>query len=255
MENSNDIYVINDGNKEPKQAIGYGLSLSTFGNLRCVDFSDVDIIFFDEFINISPVNTIKGESILMFDLIETVNRNRELEGKKPIKIVLSSNAQTIDDDILRTLMLADKIQLMKEKNEELYVDEYRGIFLKLLENKKVRDLKKKTRLYRLTEGTTFYEMALNNEFTKDFFGDIGRIDYKELKPLCSYNKYYFYEHKSKDILFVSYRKANCKHYDNRTIKIFKRDFGLRILWYMEAGSCFYADYNIKLSVKEVFKNG
>ena len=241
--------------EDGKDIVGYGMALSTFGNLRGADFSDVEYIIFDEFINTSPINSLKKESWLLFNLIATVNNTREIEGKKPVKVVLISNAETIDDDIIRSLSLADKIQIMKETNKSVYTDDERGLYLALLENKQVRDLMSETALYKLTKGTTFYDMALNNEFTRDYFGDVGKLDYRELKPVCSYDKFFFYEHKSKELLFVSYRKANCPAYDERSIKVFKRQFGFKILWYMEAGLCLYADYNIKLSVKEIFKNG
>lgn len=248
------ILPVEDNEKENvKELVGYASALSTFGKFRGADFSDVDLIIFDEFINTSPVNTLKNESYLLFNLIETVNRNRELEGRDSIKVVLLSNANTIDNDIIRVLDLADKIQLMKEENKDKYIDEDRGLYLSLLDNKKVKDLKLQTKLYRLTKGTSFFEMALNNEFTKDYFGDLKKVNYQELTPLCAFNNIFFYTHKSKDIMFVSKRKANCDVYTNYNLESFKRNYGYAIDYYVTSGNILYSDYATKLDVRHIFK--
>lgn len=250
------ILPVTDVNSEnQKELVGYASALSTFGKFRGADFSDVDLIVFDEFINTSPMNTLKNESYLLFNLIETVNRNRELEGLDSIKVVLLSNANTIDNDIIRVLDLADKIQLMKLNNKSIYTDDERGIYLSLLDNKKVKDMKMKTRLYKLTKGTSFYDMALNNEFTRDYFGDLKKVNYQELTPLCSFNNLYFYTHKSKDLLFVSKRKANCENFTDRNLEAFKRCYGYTIDYYMTIGNIFYSDYAVKLDTLHIFKGG
>ena len=256
VEKTEDSAVIMDHTDEDNlKIVGYAAALSTFGKFRGADFSDVDTIVFDEFINTSPYGQMnQSEATLLFNLIETVNSNRELEGGNAIKVVLLSNANTIDNDIIRCFSLAEVIHQMKKENKHLYTDDEKGLYLALLENKEVHDLKMKSKLYKLVEGTSFYDMALNNEFVTDFFGDVKKINYNELKPLCSFNEFFVYEHKSANILFVCKRKANCPKYDNQSIKAFKRSFGFRILWYMDCGYCFFSDYNTKLAFKQIFKN-
>ncbi len=231
---------------------GYAIALSTSQKLKSVDYPFVTTIIFDEFINTSPVNSLKGESGLLFNLIETINRNRELEDKEAVKVVLLSNSNTIDDDIIRVLSLGDQIQQMKTNNEHLYIDSERGIYLSLLENKTVKDMKLKTKLYKLTKGTSFYDMAIENEFTKDYFGDLKKINYQELQPVVNYESVYFYKHKSKDIMLASHRKANCDKYNERTKQAFKRNYGYMFAYYIETGLMFYTDYNVKLEVKNIF---
>ena len=67
------------------------MALSTFGNLRGVDFSDVDMIFFDEFVPQKNARPIKAEAEAFFNLYETVNRNRELDGRPPVRVLMLSN--------------------------------------------------------------------------------------------------------------------------------------------------------------------
>lgn len=233
--------------------IGYCGALSTFGKFRGADFSDVDVIVFDEFINTSPINTLKNEFNLLANMIETVNRNRELKGEESVKVILLSNANTLDSGILRTLKLADVIYQMKVNKETVYVDEERDIYLALLNNKELRDVKSKTKLYRLTQGTQFYEMAIGNEFTQDYFGNVKKINYNEFTPIVSYDKIYFYKHKSKQLIFASYRKCDCDHYSIETVKAFKRNYGFMILTFMENGLVIFHNYNIKLDVQHIFQ--
>lgn len=248
----------NDGNFI--QLIGYGGSVNSFGALRGADFSDVDLIFYDEFINTSPMVTVydKNNAGLFFNVIETVNRNRELKGIDPVKVVCVSNANTLDNNILRTLKLTDIArQLQEEKNKtdktQIYTDQERGIYLSLMINKQVRDLKQQTSLYKLTKGTTFAGMALSNDFTTDYFGDIGKVDFRELIPVVNYENMYFYKHKSKNIMFVTNRKAQCKSFNTNTKQAFLKQAGYMLSYYIETGTMFYKDYDIKLDVLNVFK--
>lgn len=246
--------ITDNTNDEEGELRGYAVALSTFGKFRGADFSDVDVIIFDEFINTSAIDTLRGKSAsLLFNLIETVNRNRELNGFDSIKVVMLSNANTIDDDVIRTLELASEIQVMKSEKRKTYTDDERGIYLELLENKSVRDAKEETRLYKLTKGTTFASMSLDNEFTGDFFGDVKRIRYNELVPLVSYDTVTFYKHKTRDIYLASRRKAQCDHYDTQTKEMFRRVWGFTIRLAIEGGYLFYTDYGTKLYVKEVFR--
>ena len=91
---------------------GYAGALSTFSNIRGADFSDVKIIIYDEFI---PEKTnrcsIRNEWDALLNLIETVNRNRELEGEESVKIILLSNATNIECDILAQSGLIPTIEI------------------------------------------------------------------------------------------------------------------------------------------------
>lgn len=248
-----DIAVIEDAQDEKNPSIiGYTGALSTFGKFRGMDFSDVEYIIFDEFINTAPVNHLKNEFFLLMNAIETVNRNREfnkdgtVDNSRSVKVILLSNANTLDDDILRTLNLPDKIRMMKSEGQHVYTDDERGIFFEDILNNTFKDMKAKTRLYKLTKGTTFYDMSLGNDFTSDYFGDLSRIDYRELVPLCSYERMYFYKHKSKELIFVSKRKADTVRYDTQTLKAFKQDYWFMLESYRSRGLMLFQDYNIKL---------
>lgn len=252
-----DVYIVDRTDEDNEKIIGYAGALSTAGKFRGSDYSDVDIVVFDEFIDKNGRNLIKNEFINFCDLLETINRNRELDDEEPIKVVLLSNANTIDNEIIRGFNLGEEIRKLQvsESDHKVYTDDDRGIYLEMLDNKEVKDAKEKTRLYKLTKGTSFYEMALNNEFTGDYFGDVRNVNYNEFIPLCCYDNIYFYQHKDKDIIFTSYRKAKMtkdKIYNNRQLQAFKRDWGYMIQYYIEKGLILYLNYNVKLDVKNIW---
>ena len=234
--------------KKNEKLVGYAAALSTFGKFRGADFSDVEVIIFDEFINTTPFNNIKNEANMLFNLIETVNRNRELDGEEPVKVILLSNANTIDSDIIRALKLGEVIKNMKEQGIEDYEDHERGLYLSLLSDTGIRELKSQTSLYKLTRGTSFYDMSINNEFTVDYFGDTRKLNYQEFTPLCGFKGIYFYKHKSKQLIYVTKRKANCQIYEEHQKDKFLRDYGFMIKNYIVANLIIYSDYDLKLDV-------
>ena len=256
MKTTEDLSLILDISDEDKpELLGYGGSLSTFGNMRGADFSDVGIIFFDEWINLSPVNTLKDEAYLFFNLYETIARNREMESEKPPLCIFCSNAETINDNMIRTLKLSKPIMEIatSEKEYGVYIDEDRLLYYEMLPNDGEFEKKKKeTALYKLTKGTRYFDMAVENNFTKDFFGDIKRYRLNEFNPYVAYENVYFYVHKAGGWLYATYRKCNCPHYYERTMKQFKRDYGYRFMQEVEGGTIRYMNYDVKMDVINIF---
>ena len=236
-----DSYII----KENDDNIGVAAALSTFGKFRSADFNEIDYIIFDEFINTNPRQTVKNEADLFFNLLETVGRNRELQGKKPLKIILLSNSNTINTDILATLKLAEVIRIMKEKGDEIYIDKDRGILISILKSAKFKEQKSKTALYKLTKGTKYNEMALENEFTDMVIEDVKKVDYRRLLPLVAINDIYIYDIKNSDKIYVTYRKADVYVYDNSNLKKFKAVYGSYIQNKFYNKKILYSDYDIK----------
>ena len=72
--------------------VGITLALSTVSNLRGFDASDIDILLYDEFIPEKSERPLKNEADALFNAYETINRNRELDGKPPLRLVCMANA-------------------------------------------------------------------------------------------------------------------------------------------------------------------
>ena len=87
------------GDMETLRAIG--LALSTFANVRGFDASGYEYVVFDEFIPEKHERPIPYEGDAFLNVLETVNRNRELQGREPVKVIMLSNANKLDSPILQ----------------------------------------------------------------------------------------------------------------------------------------------------------
>ena len=250
MQPSGDGFLIS----EDGEILGVAGAVSTFGKFRGSDYTNIDMIVFDEFIPKGTHAAIKDEALLFFDMLETVNRNRELEGRPPVKVILLSNANTIDSDILRELKLREVIHRLKKTGGNVYTDKERGIYLELIDGSGVAEFKKQTALYKLTAGTAFYDMAIDNEFTGDVFDDVYRIPPANLIPIVRLENVTFYQVKGdRPLIYCSYRKADTPEYTKETLQAFKRRYGLQFEWYFINKKVVYYDYDIKLIVKHLFE--
>lgn len=242
-------YVIQ--NKEDDELIGYAFAVSTFYKMRGTKFPEVKVIVYDEFLEDSGNQRLKFASDKFFHAYETINRNRELSEppQPPVQAIFIANSFSMDNDILRQLNLIVPIQQLREqegRRKKVYTDDERGIYLELMVNQKIADLKSKTALYKLTKGTTFHEMALANNFTQDDFFNVKQVNFNELIPLCSVGRVTYYRHKSRDLIYASSRHAQCERYDKQNYRVFLKDYRYYLLKYHDSGLILYQNYDIKL---------
>lgn len=183
--------------------IGYIMALSTITNIRGFDASDVEYMFYDEFIPEKHARPIKNESDALWNAYETMNRNRELFGRKPMKLVGMSNANDISNEIFLSLGVVDKIDRMKRKGQSIYINREKSLAIIDYQNAEISDKKRKTALYRLTEGSDFQKMAIENEFLNEFSSEYRSIPLKECVPLVQVGEICIYTHKSIGKYYVS----------------------------------------------------
>lgn len=168
-----DFYAI----EKNKKIIGYGCALSTFKNIRGVNFENVEIIFHDEFIpEVSARRIIKNEADAFFNMIESVNRNRELLGHDPILYIGCANANNIYNPYFIALNIINNIELALYEGSNRYIDYERGLQVVMLQaSNEYIEKKKQTALYKLTSGTEFEKMALQNEFSYNDFSQVKKM--------------------------------------------------------------------------------
>lgn len=182
-------------------------SLSTFSNLRGVDGSDIKVICLDEFIPELNEKPIKGEADAIFNAYETINRNRELNGEDPIKMLFLANSNRIDNPIFMELRLITIADNMRKKGLEWYYDKKRRMLLIDLAKSKISEEKSETALYDLTRGTDFYNMAIKNTFLNEERGRIETKPIKEYRPVCAIGEICIYKHKSNGEYYVTGHKS------------------------------------------------
>lgn len=240
--------LIRNGDADDDPIIGYAVALSTFENMRGVDLSDVRYVIFDEFIERRKLSFKQFETFVNF--YETVNRNRELMGEDPLKCILLSNAQKLDNPILAGYNLIPTIERMILSGQK----EYRkpGLYLSLPESS-VSDAKKNTANYELINGSRIAAEALDNKFAFDSFYGIRQRPLNEYTPLVCIDNIFIYKHKSNNRLYACSTQAlNVQTFSSRdNLTAFLRAYGRKLMDYASTGKLEYSDFVIKTLILDL----
>lgn len=216
---------------EDNAIIGYGAALSTFSSLRGFDSSDIDLLIYDEFIPERHERPIKGEGEAFANVMETIGRNREIQGGKPLQVLCLANSNDLGNPIFQALNLVTVAQRMKQKRKNVYANGNRGVLMIMLDNSPISKQKEKTSLYKLMKDTEFSEMALGNKFIGDDLELIKSMPIVEYKPIAAIGPICVYEHKTRRGIYISgHRSGSPPEYGtgNAERARFIRDYGDRL---------------------------
>lgn len=148
--------VLRDG--EP---IGVHMSLHGVSGVRGINMFDYKYWLFDEIIPEHGAYKKKREDIIMSNAYESINRNRELKGEPPIKLVMLSNLNAYYSEILEAFGYTDELERMHEADPiAIIADKDRKLLM--VNNTDISSRKQDTALYRVTKSKEFVDMALNN---------------------------------------------------------------------------------------------
>ena len=189
-------------NPEGIKIHGYACALSTVANLRGFDASDIERIIYDEFIPEKHEKPIKNEADVLWNAYETMNRNRELTGRKPIQLLCLANSNELANPIFESLGLIRIADKMNKTGNECYRDDNRGIMLIMPSRSAIGEKKRNTALYRLTKGSEFSQMALDNSFriNRQHIAPRPLVEYT---PVCIIGDLCIYRHKSNRKLYAT----------------------------------------------------
>lgn len=182
--------------------VGLAVALSTVSNIRGMSTEDYDIVIFDEFIPERHERPIKEEETAFLNCMETFNRNREMQGRAPLKVVMLSNSNDLDSPILNAIGALRPLDEMIRKRQE-YRELFSGdvaIFRYL--DSPITAKKKNTVLYRVSQNDDFSNMALSNEFSRANYENVQRCDLKQFEPLVSIGQMTVFRHKSDRLYYV-----------------------------------------------------
>lgn len=209
-------------------AVGYIMALSTISNLRGFDASDVKYIIFDEFIGEKHEKPISHEGAAFLNAYETIARNRELKGRSPAQVVALSNSTNMANPIFIELKVITPLEKMLKKGKDVLHMKDRGLSVYVLKDSPISKKKAKTALYRLTgEDSDFAQMALSNEFNKEFFGQVKSRKLQEFRPLVYVGEIMIYKHKSRREWYVTdTMSGKPEKYDSSDIELdrFRNDY-------------------------------
>lgn len=210
------------------QVIGYTCALSTISNMRGFDASDVKLLLYDEFVPEVHDRPIKEEGKAFLNAIETIGRNRELDDEKPLQVVCMANAFNIANPIFLELGLVGIAERMKLKGQEIYINRERSLSIIMPKSDKIIGRKKYTALYKLTDQSSFSDMALKNDFIYNPSDNVEPQVIKEFKPLVTVGEITIYKHKSQRTYYVSeHRSGNPPTYktDEIELKRYLKQYG------------------------------
>lgn len=206
-KNISGFYDCEEDGKPEGVPIGYLTALKTFTNVRGFDASDVTTWIFDEFIPEPHDVKIKNESSAFLNMYESMNRNRELNGRKPIQCFCLSNSDSLNSEILDAFGLVEIIERMQKKGKTYRIsgDKLTGVFL--LSDSEISKKKEQTVLYRAAKNSVFAEVALDNKFRDVESGDIISRNISDYTPVCVIGDVVVYKHKTRRSFYVTQHLA------------------------------------------------
>lgn len=212
-------YFYNEVEEDNPQLVGYGVALSTFAGLRSMDLSDVTVTVFDEFIPERQVKRIKAEGEALLNFYETVNRNRELQGRPPMRLILLSNAIDLANPILETLGIISELENMIAHSEHRRTIPERGLYIERVGKVGVTNAKEHTALYKLANAD-FTNDTLNADFLSADLSTIRKnVNLKEYKPIFRFGKY---------VVFKSSKSFHVAESDITVAKSFPESAGIKV---------------------------
>lgn len=202
---------LTDADKDP---IGMGSSLVKIGKTRGLDAREISVMINDEFVKAPYEQKIKDEANAFFNSYETVNRNRELEGKPPVTALLLSNSDDMVNDYFIELGLVDRVDKMQSAKENFYIDRERRLTISLLSDSPIsKEKDEKTALYALTKGTRFARMAVGNEFVNNEHQTTKSMRLQEFRPIVKIGELVIYKHKSAPLFYgCLHLSGTCKEF-------------------------------------------
>ena len=243
-------YLVKHIGEKESEMMGYACALSTFHNLRGVDMSDVDCIWLEEFIQDAPL---KYDQFVAFcRMYETINRNRELLGQKPVQVIFTANSQILNNDILAGFGLIPIIEKMDRKGQEYY--QKGDILICRHGMAELMAEKAQTMLYRNIKGTSVFDEAIENEFANDSFYNVQNRPIKEYKIWCQIDNIYIYEHKTDGSYYCCRTRGECVSFTTKdTYTLFLRHYGVHLREAYGKGLIYFSEYQLKAQMLLILK--
>ena len=193
---------LDDGSELKKR--GYLMALSTISNVRGFDASDCDVLIYDEFIGEKHEKPIRNEGMAFLNAIETIGRNRELEGRPPLKVICLANSNDLANPLFMELGLVRYAERILKKGSEYALIPDRDICLIISGRSPISERKAQTSLYRMAgEDSAFTQMAVENEFSQEYTEQIRSVSLRGYVPLVAVGEIVIYRHKSELLYYVT----------------------------------------------------
>lgn len=252
--------VENDQLKYSGLPIGMAMAMASIARMKGFSAPNSKYWLYDEFIKEPHVAKIKDEGIAIFSAYESLCRNREFQGLPPIYMDFCANATDIYNEVFKELGIVAEAEKMiaREKQHKYFYD--RGLGLHLLSStEEFRKKKQETAIMKLTKGTRYYDMALNNTFSYNDFSLIKYMNVKGFRPICHVIGImgvdaYIYRKKGEPVYYVSYAEAKCEAFTvthSQEVMRFQRRIGILLQDPYTYGRLFFESYELKAFILEL----
>lgn len=234
------------------KVVALGVALSTVANVRGFDFSDYDCIVFDEAIASEGERPIPHEFNAFLNFYETVNRNRELLGEKPVQAFLLGNANRLTNPYFSGWhFMKTALNMLKGRQMVWRSGDHSRLMIMLL-NSEISEKKKNTVLYKNADNG-FLSMAVDNAFRTDGT-NIRSMPLREFNHIVSIGDIGIYRHKSDRLYYVSSVTNQSNYYDGygMGLKMFRQDFYNLRIFYMVNKIVLFESYECELIFREMF---
>lgn len=235
-----------------EQIVAVGVALSVVANVRGIDYSDYDFIVFDEFIANIGERPIKNEFDVFLNFYETVNRNREIEGRDPVKCVMLGNANTLINPYFSAWKFMKTAVNMITGNQMFWRSSDGSRIIIMLLQSPISKLKSQTVLYR-NASDDFMSMALDNSFRTDET-HVKSEPLQEYKHIVTVGEIGIYKHKSNRKYYVSATTGSDPYYDSYGIglKMFQTDFYMLRVYYLINKIVWFESFELEVIFRNIF---
>ena len=216
----------NDKKEIVERNLCYATALSVVKNARGFDASDIKYLIFDEFIPEENESVKKFEGGACMLAYETINRNRDLEGKVPLYALFLANANQLESPIMMEFELVEDILNMIKKGKCEMIDPYRGVGVWLLKDSPISERKRSTALYKAAS-PAYARMSIDNQFDQEYMECVIPQNLKEYTPMVWIGGICIYRHKSKKQYYVSGHVSGSPPrypYTELGVKMFQTDY-------------------------------
>lgn len=239
--------------KDGDEIIGKVSSLKDMAK-RGISGEDVDVILYDEFIPEAHVLRFKGEGKAFLNMIETIGRNRELEGRPPVMVIALGNADAIRNPLFEDLNLTSMMSEMIRKGKEYSINYERAVAIVRPMKSPISEKKKSTSLYKLAHGTDFYEMAIENNFVDYTERCIKSRDLRAYRPLVSVGQITIYRHKGERRYYATHhRSGSAEQFGTSKAELmaFRRQY-VDVLDAHLSGRVEFEEFDVKTRLEEYY---
>lgn len=208
-------YESDDDGKPTGSPIAYIISLNSVKTVKGFDLSNCDWMVLDEFIPQQGeiVRHCEGQQLL--DLYMTINRDRTMRGRKPLKLMLFANAEEISTPITNMLEIVDDMTELNASGRNLMYLPDRKILLHHITQEEYPKLAQANEIgmAEVMKGTSWYDKSFGGNFANNDFSNVAKVRLKGYKPridlLYKRKHIYLYQNDVTGEWYATHQQQKC----------------------------------------------